>query len=474
MVNNATTRASYGPQRTVLGTGTEADTDARFWRMDPPDLDSAGKIIRGGLWPYQREWWELPTFIKLFVGGYGAGKTFVAAKRAISSCLLNAPAPVATVSPTYGVARDTIILTLREMLAAKAAQYGSSFQWRLNKTYHTFTIRHGTRTGTIRCYSGEDPDNLKGPNLGSVYIDEPFILHVDVFKQMVARVRHPKAKRHEIGLTGTPEQLNWGYELSQGGSEEIGTYDVGVVNASSLANLALPKAYHNRLMDAFTDKEAEAYVQGKFVNLSRGLVYHAFNGTPNVGHVLELPEPPGAVLGVGMDFNVDPMTAVVFWIAGQHIHFIREYEMPNADTHALCAQLREHWVRDRRDAGLPVLEVVYPDASGVQRSTAASGAASDYDAIKECGFRIDAGPSNPRIRDRHNAVNSRFKTRKGERSLTVAPRCRKLIRYLSSYSYKEMHKQKHMSHLTDAAAYPVARLFPLDKNTLDRVRLRGL
>ena len=456
-----------------------------IWRTDEPKMFE-GAVTLGGMWSHQLNWWNLPQFIKVFVGGYGAGKTLICGKRAIASALHNAPCPIAVVSPSFPLANKTVVETIKSLLAGKQSIYGSAFFWRFNKQSHTFTIRFRGRTGTIYICSGEIPDSLRGPNLAAAYLDEPFLMGKSVFVQMNARVRHPDAKLKEIGLTGTPEQLNWGWELCVGELKEQidkahgGTgKGVGYIQASTLLNLAIdPEVYVKQLEAVLTAKAAKAYIDGSFINLSEGMVYYAFDGLDNeLGNVRSLGVPEECELGCGMDFNVNPMSATVFWRAGSHIHVFDEIELPNADTEFMCQVLRERYVEDgpkRIKSVKQKLETVYPDATGSARKTAAPGGKSDFWYIKQAGFTIRAPFESPKRRDRYNSVNGKFSPKGGKPTLTVDPKCKKLIKYLSTYSYELLNKQEAMSHLLDAFSYPVSYLFPVSRESLQGVhKLQG-
>lgn len=470
----------------ILGS-LDADTavlteDSSFWRKEEPIISEDRRVLRFGMFEAQRRWWNLPNFIKVFVGGYGSGKTSIGARRAIASALTNAPCPVAVVSPTFAMARETVISTIDEMLAGKQSVLGRrAFRYEHNKTFHNFTIWYRGRIGRILVYSGEDPNSLKGPNLGAAYIDEPFIQQEAVFKQVLARVRHPGAILREIGLTGTPEQLNWGYDLCVGDADK--KYDVGVVQTSTRENKALPEVYLNTLERAFSDREAQAYVDGNFVQLATGQVFHAFD--PSIHRCLgDLPPlydrfplevvkleddivriPKAAELGCGMDFNVNPMTATVFWKWNEHIHFFDEIELPNSDTEEMCKELRTRYGSR--------LRTIYPDPSGNSRATNAPAGRTDFSLIRQAGFTIEAPPEPYPRRDSFNSVNGKFKSRAGFCTLTIAQRCKKLIKYLATYTWELMNKQKSMSHLLDAFRYPVTRLFPAIKPALTITKLRG-
>lgn len=456
------------------------DTSGQFWRQDDPILTPDKKLVKGGMWPTQRAWWNLPNFIRAYVAGYGAGKTIIGCKRVVSLALANAPCPVAVVSPTFPIARQTVIPTIKEILSGKRSLYGRNFWWKyLAKSPAEFQIMHNGKTALILVYSGEDPESLKGPNLAAALMDEPFLMEEACFTQMIARIRHPLAKHLELDLTGTPEQLNWGYDLCIGEYKE--KFDVGLVTASTRQNLVLAEGYVGRLEGAFTDKAAEAYIEGKFVNLSKGIVYYAFDRLPvglDPGNVVELPVPDNAELGAGMDFNVNPMAMVAFWTAGSHMHVFDEYELPNADTEYACEILRENYVYDKTPdrPGRKTkqrLETVFPDATGSARKTAAPGGKSDFTYIEQAGFIVDAPHENPKIRDREQAVNGKFKPRNGPRTLTISPKCKRLVKYLSVYAHETRNKQEAMSHLLCALGYPVSRKFPVDREVMRVLRLTG-
>ncbi len=444
----------------------------KFWGTDDPTVNEKGNVTRGGMFPHQRDWWKLENFIRVLVGGFGCGKTLIGAKRIIGLALENAPIPVACVSPTFSVARETIILTIAELLAGKKTHYGRAMTWTYNATIHEFRIRLHGRNARIIVYSGERPESLRGPNLAAGWIDEPFLMDEEVFNQMIARIRHPDTVRSELNLTGTPEQLNWGYELCEG---ELGErHDVGFLTASTRDNLALDPLYVPRLESAYTGKASAAYVDGEFVNLSKGIVYYGFDPRVNVKSIPEIP--PGAELGCGMDFNVDPFACIVFWRLGDYVHVIKEYQLPNADTPYVLELLREDWNdSDKRPNG-PYLYTIFPDASGIQRRTSAPGGKSDYSYIRDARFVIDAPRANPLVRDRENAVNGKLAPRRGEPTLTIDPGCKGLIKALSTYTHELKHTrpQKRLSHVLDAFGYPIHRLFPHDRRFVLQTRVRGL
>ncbi|TXH08972.1 MAG: hypothetical protein E6R03_17360 [Hyphomicrobiaceae bacterium] len=428
-----------------------------FWRTEDPVMDFDGrvpKVIKGGMWSHQREWWALQNFIKLLVGGYGSGKSEIICKWSIAGALHNAPSWSAIVSPSFPQARRTIIPTLTRLLNGKMT-VRKDMRWRHNKSDHTFTIDIECRPqATILYLSGDDPDSLKGPNLGQAALDEPFIQQFAVFEQMISRLRDPQAQLIQMGMAGTPEQLNWGYELVEGELKD--RYDVGYVNADTRANLALPKGYAERLIKGFDPKAAEAYVQGRFVNLSKGRVFYGFDRDRNVKRIA----PYSAVHFVGMDFNVNPMSFVVGWHQGNRAHIYAEYELPNSDTEYACSIIREKH---------PEVRLVFPDPSGRARHTNAPGGASDFTWIARAGLVVMAPIASWARRDSYNALNHMY----ADGRLTIDPDCKRLIRYLQEHTHELMTRQASMTHLLDAHRYPITYLFPVHRPSSNVSQIQG-
>lgn len=427
-----------------------------FWRKEDPVLDDDGQVIKGGMWSHQRQWWDSRSYIKALVTGYGGGKTFIGAKRAISMALHNAneggPCPYMIVSPSHRQAKRTIVPALVSLLN------GRNIKYRYNKTDLEFAIYRNGKSNIIWIGSGDNPDALKGPNLCGALIDEPFIQPREVFNQMLARVRDPKAKHREIGVTGTPEELNWGYDICAG--DEAHKYDIRLIQAHSRANKALPKQYIESLESGYGDDEkmVAAYVGGEFVNLSKGLVYYGFS---RERHVMDLPD-PGGDLYLGMDFNVNPMAAVVFWVNGQHMHYIDEIELANSDTAEMVNEAQ------RRYPGR--IKTAFPDPSGNSRKTSAVGGITDFAIIRQHGLQVKARPHAPTRRDRYNAANVKF----SKNELTLSRKCKRLARYFEQLAHETFKKQEDMTHLTDGATYPVEYLFPIVVHLATQTRIKGL
>ncbi len=388
------------------------------------------RIRKENFLPHQLQWWDLDTFYKILVGGYGSGKTYIGALRSLYLSYVNSPHPGMYVSPTWALASKTIILTLKELMTKAELDYT------FNQQRGEFVIDNWS--GRIWIGSGDKPDSLRGPNLSWAGIDEPFIQRKEVFDQMVARVRIASAECREIYLTGTPEQMNWGWQLTNRTD-----LDMGIVFGSTLKNSYLPQQYKDTLLSTYSPEQIEAYVYGKFINLTQGRVYREFDREVHATgrEVMELP------IGIGMDFNVDAMTSIVFYKGTNWIHVFDEIRLKNSNTFEMCEILKDKYPN----------AVVYPDATGAARRSSATQ--SDHDIIKKAGFKIRSPRKNPPVRDRVNAVNKLIRDKNFS-----CENCPNLIMDLERNVWKSGDVDKtdpEQTHASDAIGYAIEFLFPI-------------
>ena len=401
------------------------------------------RIKKDSMLVHQRKFWDMPNRNVLFVGGYGSGKTYIGALKSLYMSYLNSPVPGMYVSPSHQLARKTIIITLEEM----CDRAGIDYTYNQQKAEFLF---HGWG-GKLWLGSGDTPDSLRGPNLGWAIIDEPFIQKRKVFDQMIARVRHPDAKLSQIYLTGTPEQLNWGFDIVNDPK-----LDLGIITASTLDNHHLPDDYKQSLLDSYSPEQIDAYVYGKFVNLTQGSVYKDFDRTSHVTARPDLKN-EGLPIGIAMDFNVDAMSSEIFYIGPNWIHVFDEIRLKNATTYDMVEEL----VKKYPDAR------VFPDASGSARRS--SAVASDHGIIRSHhGYTISVPKANPPVRERVNSVNKLI--REGNLSIENCPNL------LMDFERNVWHgsdidkRDSAQTHASDAIGYAINRLFPARRREMSSSR----
>lgn len=386
---------------------------------------------------HQLQFWDMPNRIVLLIGGYGSGKTYIGALKSIQMSYINRPIPQMYISPSHQLATKTIIVTLKEICNRAGLDYT------YNQQRAEFKIHNWD--GTIWFGSGDKPDSLRGPNIASAIIDEPFIQKREVFEQMIARVRHPEATKSQIFLTGTPEQLNWGFNLAN--NKEM---DIGVIQASTLDNPHLPDDYKETLLKSYSKEQIDAYVHGKFVNLTQGRVYHEFDRNK---HIQTRNDLQSWDIGAGIDWNVDALSACIFRHTKDEIHVEKEIRLKNAGTYDLAEQLKQIYPAIR----------VYPDASGSARRT--SAAHTDHDIMKMAGFQVLSPRANPPVKDRVNSVNRLLR----EGRLTVDGSCKYTIMDLEQNVWRNADIDKRdpeQTHMSDALGYGCSWLMPIVPKTV--------
>lgn len=189
-----------------------------------------------------------------------------------------------------------------------------------------------------------------------------------------------------------------------------------------------------------------------------GRVYFRFDRQANVR--ADLTDPGGDLL-VGMDFNVNPMSACIAVRAGDELHVLDELELQNSNTEEMCRALRARY------PGRSI--VVYPDPSGVARKSSAPVGQTDFSIIRGAGFRLVAPSQAPPVVDRINEVNALCANAEDppRRRLFVSPKCTSLIKSLAQLAYKDgssiVDKGSGLDHQADALGYLVHMQFPLVK-----------
>lgn len=394
--------------------------------------------IRRERWPiHQVRFWDLPNFIKILVGGYGCGKTYIGSLRAIYLSYLNSGLMGIFVSPTYAIAELTTIPTIKDILARMEVAY------KFNQQKHLFWIP--SWYGHIKIASGEDPISLKGGNMAWAGIDEPFVQRKEVFNEVDRRIRHPEATQKEIFMTGTPEELNWGYDLCM---DDQDLYDVGFVYGRTADNEYIGGEegdYYKRLYRSYSDDQRKAYLEGKFLNLLQGRVYKEFERDKHMRHV---PFHDSFIISAGIDFNVDYMTAVIYYDMNGSIHFFDEIRLTNSNTFDLAERLSRKY---------PGIEV-YPDPSGGARKSSSSK--TDHQILRDFGFSVRSRPKVA-VRDRVNAVNALLRND----LFSIEPNtCPWLVRDMERNTWKsgDINKDEaELTHAGDAAGYAIEYRYPV-------------
>lgn len=390
------------------------------------------------------------------VSGYGGGKTYLLARKALLHAYINAiptkkGCALALYEPVDEMIEKLLVPELDEILDASGLKY--TLRASAPRRY-TIDFPHGR--AVIYLNSFENWRRIVGGNYCFAGVDEIDTVQRKIldlsWKKLVGRVRVGHC--NQIFCTTTPEGFNFAYDFF-GSPEVANKTDRKLINLSTLENPFTTDDYIRSLYENYPPNLIDAYVHGQFVNLSTRTAYHAFDRHRN--NSFESVQ-PNERLHIGQDFNVGKMASVVYVQRGQNYHAVDEF---------FGMQDSSHTIESINDKYPNHSKFLYPDVSGNQRHTSASQ--TDLSLFTQAGFQIIRGTTNPAVKDRVNAMNAGFMNGLGESHLFVnVKQCPNLTRCLEQQPLGDdgkPEKKNDLDHLPEAAGYAAYRLLPIRTGT---------
>lgn len=356
------------------------------------------------------------------------------------------------VAPSYRMAKGIVWRKLKNRL--------QDLRWteKVNESELTIYLKNGSE---ISLKGAENADSLRGRAIDFLVMDEFADIDSEAFYE-VLRPTLADTQGHAL-FTGTPKGIgNWSYDLFQMPQEDPehwASYQFTTLQGGFVSETEINEA--RNLLDARTfQQEFEATF-----TTAGNRVWYGFDRLHNVK------SPPAgydtSVLYVGMDFNIDPMSAVIFYRSGDDVYAVDEVEMYSSNTQEMVTELRTRYPKTRL--------WVYPDPACRQRKTSAGGA-TDLSILQNAGFTVKVPHAHNPVRDGVNAVNSKLLNSNGARSFFVEPKCRRLIECLERQNYKpgttQPDKESGYDHLTDAVRYYFDYVFPVRRDVIEQAPAR--
>lgn len=394
------------------------------------------------------------------IGGYGSGKSFGGIAKTVIKKLNYPGVSVAYYLPTYGLIKDIAFPRFAEFLDKLGINY------ELKSGDHEFH----TAYGKIIMRSLSNPDRIVGYEVGYSCIDEADLVSelpmTNAFSKIIARnrVKLPNGDVNQTDLVGTPEGFKFAYNFLVKNTKS----NRSIIKAKTADNPFLPEGYIDTLMEMYTPQQLEAYLNGEFVNLTSGTVYHRFNR--KVNHSSRTIEEKD-VRHIGMDFNVEKMNAVIYVVDEVDNNNIENFrnlvnyetlkqyvkltgkarlktavdEIVNAyDTPEMIGLVKAKYPNKKI--------IIYPDASGDNRK---SSGKSDIDLLKK-DFVVRKLSKNPFVKDRVNAMNLSFlDSARNVFHYVNTDECPVYTEALEKQTYKngEPDKSTGFDHITEAGGY---------------------
>lgn len=379
------------------------------------------------------------------VAGFGAGKTEAAVLRSIAGLLMNPDTNRGFYEPTYDLIRMIAWPRFEDLLTQLNVPY------KLQKSPLNMITVEGY--GNIIFRSMDNPNRIIGYEHADADIDELDTLKKDdaayVWRQVLARNRQKKNGQNTIGVTTTPEGFKFVYETWKQSPKK--GYEI--IQAPTASNPHLPDGYIDNLKDIYPSQLLDAYLEGKFVNLTSGTVYSSYS---RVTHRSTETIKQGEPLYIGCDFNVTQQAATVYVQRdGGAVWHAVEQLTSMYDTPEMVRLIQEKW----QSKGHKIY--MYPDASGSSRKTV-NASISDIALLEQAGFIVRAKKTNPAVKDRVLAMNAALES---GRIMINDSACPDVANCLEQQSYKngEPDKKSGNDHQNDATTYPIAYEMPIVK-----------
>ena len=381
---------------------------------------------------------EAPQRFKVVIAGRRFGKTHLSVRELCKAARLP-DKEVWYVAPTYKQAKMIVFKKLRKKLL--------DLRWvsKINETSLSFELKNGS---TISLKGADNYDSLRGVGLDFLVMDE----FADIDQEAWTETLRPTLadKMGSALFIGTPKGMNWAkdlYDMADTYPEEWASFQYTTEQGGQVP-LSEIEAARRSLDERTFNQEFRA----TFETFS-GRIFYAFDRKVNVKPYLD---PLPRELHLGVDFNIDPMSATLSVKAGNLLHVFDEFKIFGSNTEELVEEVKTRY------PGHTI--IAYPDPAGAQRKTSAGGK-TDHTILRNAGFTVKAPHSHNAVRDGINAVNAKLRSSSGVTTLYIDPRCKYVIECLEKQTYKEgtsiPDKDSGFDHMNDALRYKVDYLFPI-------------
>lgn len=397
--------------------------------------------------PWQTRAWRSRARFRIAIAGRQSGKSHWLRTELIAGAVAKPRQLVEYFAPTLDMARDLMWEPL------KASLHGG-YILKINESRLQITLRNNS---IMRLRSADVPDRAKGVGRHLVGIDE----FVQMDKSIWFEAIRPSlsATGGRAIFTSTPKGYNWGYDLwlkaQQPDFTQWDTFGITSLEAGLISPEDIAEA--RATLDPRTFRQE---YEASFETLA-GRVYDRYSRAayPEGNLDVSVEDDPSLPLLVGMDFNVNPMSATLGVRRGDEYHVFQSLELPTSNTDEMAQHLRAY-AGDQR----PIH--VCPDPSGRSRRTSAQRDTTDFTILESYGCFVDAPFKAPLVSDRVNNTQSNLGSADGRRRVRIHPTGGALLgRALDGLTYKEdtnlVDKTSGLDHLPDALGYVLWQEFNL-------------
>jgi len=395
----------------------------------------------------QLDVYKCPARFRVLITGRRFGKTHLAMYELLRFASRKPNSKIFYVAPTYRMAKEIMWKQLKKKVTDhKWIKY-------TNETELNLILRNGSQISLKG--ADKSPDNLRGVGLDFLLLDE----YADIPQEAWTEVLRPTiSDRYVTGnvlFVGTPRGFgNWSYEIYQRG---LGTDPEW--KSFKYTTIEGGQVEQDEIDQAMKDLDERTFRQEYLASFETyaGVVYYNFSREDNVKKCVYDKD---SIIHVGLDFNIDPMSACLFHLKNNVIEVFDEIVIYSSNTDEFIQELLSRYPKQKI--------IIYPDPASRQRKTSAGGR-TDLTILQNAGFLVKCKSTHALVRDRINSVNSKLKSFDGKRTIFIDSSCKTLINSLMKQIYKEgttqPEKNNGYDHMTDALGYAVEYLFPITSNT---------
>jgi len=382
---------------------------------------------------------------RVLVAGRRFGKSYLSCIELLRGAINKPGETYFYCAPTYRMAKD-IAWKLLKQLVPKA--------WLKSKNESDLKIEL-INGSMIELKGTENAMALRGRSLSGVVLDEAAFMDPGVWFEVL---RPALADKQGWALfISTPEgTASWFYDLWNY-AEEDGGVDWKRWSYTTIEGGNVPPEEVEAARSQLDPRTFRQEFEASFENLS-GLVAINFSDDNIDKTVKDIPQ---LSLILGLDFNVDPFSAICAVKVDDEFHIFDEIVLTGGiTTWDFCDEVIRRYTLERKI-------IACPDPTGGARKTAGVGA-TDHAILRKAGFRVSTPKSPWKIRDKINCVNAGLMDATGARRIKIHPRCKELIKSLRTLVYEENtglpNKKLGVDHSFDALGYACLMQFNLAKN----------
>ena len=391
----------------------------------------------------QKEVFSSEARFRVLITGRRFGKTFLALNE-LAKFSRYPKKKVWYIAPTFRMCKDIMLDPLVEKM--------TKHKWISKVNYSDLSITLKNKS-LIQLRSSDNFNSLRGVGLDFICMDEFSDVDERAWYEVLRPTLSDKSREGSALFLGTPRGFgNWSYNLftRQESDKNWESFQYTTLDGGQVSE--------NEIEQAKNDLDDRTFKQEYMASFEKysGQIYYNFDRQENV--IDEYVTTTNSI-HIGIDFNLDPMSAVISEVKQDNLYVYDEIVIYSSNTDELVEEI------NNRYSGKHIF--VYPDPASKQRKTSAGGR-TDLSILKNAGYNVRVRNAHPLIRDRINAVNTKLKNAKGLRTLFIANNCKKVIKSIERQIYKEgtslPDKENNYDHMNDALGYLVEFLYPIKRD----------